>query len=114
MNQVAIGSAEPGLIVPEPRESCRIRVGDDIAHWEEGESLLFDDSYEHEAWNDSDGYRVVLFMDVIRPLRPPVSWLNKAVIKAVALSPYIQDAKHRHLAWERRFAEMRMPGGGTG
>jgi beta-hydroxylase len=96
-----------GLIVPEPREACRIRVGDDFAYWEEGRSLLFDDSFDHEAWNDSDGYRVVLFMDVIRPLRPPVSWLNKAVIKAVAVSPYIGDAKRRHLDWERRFEEMR-------
>jgi beta-hydroxylase len=96
-----------GLIVPEPRESCRIRVGDDFAHWDEGGSLLFDDSFDHEAWNDSDGYRVVLFMDVIRPLRPPVSWLNKAVIKAVARSPYIGDAKKRHLDWERRFEELR-------
>ena len=96
-----------GLIVPEPREACRIRVGGDVAHWDEGRSLLFDDSFEHEAWNDSDGYRVVLFMDVMRPLRPPVSWLNKAVIKAVALSPYVGDAKRRHLDWERRFEELR-------
>ena len=49
----------------------------------------------------------VLFMDVMRPLRPPVSWLNKAVIKAVALSPYVGDAKRRHLDWERRFEELR-------
>jgi beta-hydroxylase len=55
-----------GLLVPEPREACGIKVGGQVAHWEEGKSLVFDDSYEHEAWNDTDGVRVVLFMDVIR------------------------------------------------
>ncbi len=33
-------------------------------HWAEGASLLFDDGYEHFAWNDTDGVRVVLFVDV--------------------------------------------------
>jgi beta-hydroxylase len=95
------------LLVPEPASSCGISVGGEVAHWTEGGSLLFDDSYEHSAWNDTDGTRVVLFMDVIRPLRPPVSALNKAVIKAVAHSPFIKDAKDKHQAWEKAFAEKR-------
>src|SRR5437899_1907398 len=70
-------------LIPEPREACRIRVGDQYANWEEGKSLLFDDSYEHEAWNDSDGIRVVLFMDVVRPLKPPIKQLNNFVIRAI-------------------------------
>jgi len=94
-----------GLMVPEPAADCGIEVGGQVAHWQEGRSLVFDDSFEHSAWNDTDGTRVVLFMDVIRPLRAPGSWLNQAVIKAVALSPYVQDAKRRHLEWERRYAE---------
>jgi beta-hydroxylase len=96
-----------GLLVPEPAQASGISVGGQVAHWEEGRSLVFDDSYEHFAWNDTEGTRVVLFMDVIRPLRPPGSWLNQAVIKAVSLSPYVQDAKRRQLEWERRFASRR-------
>jgi aspartyl/asparaginyl beta-hydroxylase (cupin superfamily) len=92
------------LKVPEPRERCRIRVGDEITTWEEGQSLLFDDTYEHEVWNDTDGERVVLFLDVIRPLRFPMNVLNWLVIAAIARSPFIADAKRRHLAWEERFA----------
>jgi aspartyl/asparaginyl beta-hydroxylase (cupin superfamily) len=60
------------LIVPEPRKGCGIRVGDQTRHWSEGQSLVFDDTYEHEAWNDTDGERVVLFLDITRPLRPPM------------------------------------------
>jgi beta-hydroxylase len=95
------------LMIPEPRESCRIRVDDQFAHWDEGKSLLFDDSYDHEAWNDSDGIRVVLFMDVIRPLKAPINQLNKFVIGAISRSPYIGDAKKRHLDWEKKFEELR-------
>ena len=46
-------------------------------------------------------------MDVIRPLRFPASLLNRAVIKAISVSPFVQDAKRRHLAWERRFEAVR-------
>jgi beta-hydroxylase len=94
-----------GLQVPEPREGCRIRVGDDIRHWDEGKSMVFDDTYNHEAWNDTDGTRVVLFMDVVRPLPFPESAFNWIVLKAIAISPFIQDAKRKHLEWEKRFEE---------
>ena len=95
-----------GLMIPEPVEACRIRVGEEFAHWDEGKSLLFDDSYDHEAWNDSDGIRVVLFMDVMRPLKPPIKQLNNFVIKAISKSPYIGDAKKRHLDWEEKMEKL--------
>jgi beta-hydroxylase len=40
-----------GLIVPEPRDTLAIRVADQVLHWEEGKALVFDDHFEHEAWN---------------------------------------------------------------
>jgi ornithine lipid ester-linked acyl 2-hydroxylase len=39
------------LKVPEPAAACGIRVGNQVVHWEEGKSLLFDDTFPHEAWN---------------------------------------------------------------
>ncbi len=95
------------LKVPEPASSCGIRVGDDVREWEEGKSLVFDDTFEHEAWNETDGTRVVLFVDFKRPLRNPARLLNEAVLKLIGWSPFIQDAKARHNAWEKRFEEMR-------
>ena len=92
-----------GLRIPEPASAAGISVGGEVRHWEEGRSLLFDDGYEHFAWNDTDGVRVVLFMDVERPLRRPAALVNRAVVRAVALSPFVADAKRRELAWERRF-----------
>ena len=52
------------LIVPP---GCRFRVGDEVREWEEGKLLIFDDTIEHEAWNDSAEDRVVLIFDVWRP-----------------------------------------------
>ena len=95
-----------GLMVPEPRERCRIRVGSDIRHWEEGGSLLFDDTYEHEVWNDTGGRRVVLFLDVVRPLRFPANWINRFVLWAIAHSPFVQDGVRNYKAWEERLDKL--------
>jgi beta-hydroxylase len=92
-----------GLIVPREKEACRIRVGDEMRHWEEGKSMIFDDTYEHEVWNDTDELRAVLFLDVMRPLPRPDAALNDLIVKAIGISPFIQDARRNQRAWEERF-----------
>lgn len=52
------------LIIPE---GCHFRVGNDTRPWVMGESFVFDDTIEHEAWNDSDQMRAVLIFDVWNP-----------------------------------------------
>ena len=52
------------LIVPE---GCGFRVGGEIRQWVEGQPFAFDDTIEHEAWNDSDEMRAVLICDVWNP-----------------------------------------------
>jgi aspartyl/asparaginyl beta-hydroxylase (cupin superfamily) len=52
-----------GLIVPD---RCEIRVGTEIRSWEEGKCLIFDDTFEHEAWNRSEQTRIVLLIDFQR------------------------------------------------
>jgi beta-hydroxylase len=96
-----------GLIVPEDAESCRIRVGEDYRHWQEGKSMVFDDTFNHEVWNDTEETRVVLFVDVMRPLPFPESLINWLIVKLIALSPFVLDAKRNQEAWERGFLERR-------
>lgn len=95
-----------GLLIPEPRSGCRIRVHEETRHWEEGKSLLFDDTFVHEAWNETPHDRVVLFVDFVRPLRFPASLLNWILIKLIAVSPFVVGALGKHRAWERRFEKM--------
>ncbi len=52
------------LIVPP---ECAMRVGPETRAWQEGVLTIFDDSVEHEAWNNSDETRVVLLFDIARP-----------------------------------------------
>jgi aspartyl/asparaginyl beta-hydroxylase (cupin superfamily) len=94
-----------GLIVPRDKEACRIRVGDDVRHWEEGKSMIFDDTYNHEVWNDTDDTRVVLFVDVLRPLPSPESTINSLIVKAIGWSPFVLDAKRNQEAWEQRYLQ---------
>jgi aspartyl/asparaginyl beta-hydroxylase (cupin superfamily) len=84
-----------GLIIPEPREKCRIRVGSQYCTWEEGKGLVFDDSYEHEVWNDTEGQRVVLFITFDRPLKFPGSIFNWGINKLHELSTYHQEPLRR-------------------
>lgn len=52
------------LIVPP---GCRFRVGAETREWREGEAWAFDDTIEHEAWNDSDQPRAILIIDAWNP-----------------------------------------------
>jgi len=52
------------LVVPP---GCGFRVGGEVREWKVGEAFAFDDTIEHEAWNDSDEPRVVLIFDVWNP-----------------------------------------------
>lgn len=52
------------LIVPP---DCGFRVGNTTRGWEPGKAFVFDDTIEHEAWNESDQLRVVLIFDIWHP-----------------------------------------------
>ncbi|HEX4078505.1 MAG TPA: aspartyl/asparaginyl beta-hydroxylase domain-containing protein [Rhizomicrobium sp.] len=52
------------LIAPP---GCRFRVGNEVREWKYGEAWVFDDTIEHEAWNDSDQQRVIMMIDIWNP-----------------------------------------------
>jgi beta-hydroxylase len=68
-----------GLRVPEPAGSSRIQVGEDLHVWSEGASMVFDHSVHHEAWNDSDGDRYLLFIEFIWPIPGLTGSVNRLV-----------------------------------
>jgi aspartyl/asparaginyl beta-hydroxylase (cupin superfamily) len=99
-----------GLLIPEPAEMCAIRVGSQTRHWQEGRVMIFDDRFEHEAWNRTDGVRVVLFVDIMRPMRFPANVLNAVMTWAFAFSPMVLGALGNYLRWEKRFEAVANPG----
>ncbi len=83
-----------GLMVPEPG-TCRLRVGSRIIEYAEGESILFDDVYEHEAWNSGTQPRVTLLLEVVRPLPAVARHLNAITQRAFGLYPEARGAVDR-------------------
>lgn len=73
------------LVVPEV-DPPSIRIKDAHYTWREGESVLFDDSWDHEVFNHSPGDRVVLIVDVRRPMPLPLAALNRAVQEVMRLA----------------------------
>lgn len=69
------------LIVPP---GCGFRVGATMREWRAGEALIFDDTIEHEAWNDSDELRVVLIFDLWPPSLSPAERDCVAAVLAAA------------------------------
>ncbi len=64
------GMLNTRLIVHVPlvvNPDCAIRVGQETRAWEPGKALIFDDSFEHEAWNRGKDTRVILLFEIWRP-----------------------------------------------
>ncbi|XP_064026856.1 aspartyl/asparaginyl beta-hydroxylase isoform X3 [Pogoniulus pusillus] len=54
-----------GLVIP--KEGCRIRCAQENRTWEEGKVLIFDDSFEHEVWQEAAASRLIFIVDVWHP-----------------------------------------------
>lgn len=63
-----------GLVTPND-DDCYIKVDDQIHSWRDGQDVLFDETFIHEAHNKTDQQRIILFADVHRPLK--FAWANK-------------------------------------
>ncbi|PHK95177.1 aspartyl/asparaginyl beta-hydroxylase [Pseudoroseomonas rhizosphaerae] len=92
-----------GLIVPEQSDRLAIRVENQVCNWHEGKALIFDDAYEHEAWNHTDKTRVVLFVDFVKPLRFPARLVNWLLLNMAVFTPFIREGLDNHKAWEKKF-----------
>lgn len=69
------------LIVPE---GCGFRVGNQTRPWREGQAWVFDDTIEHEAWNDSAQPRIIMICDIWNPrLSPAERELISSAITAI-------------------------------
>jgi len=94
-----------GLKVPDPAHKCRIRVDDEVLHWEEGDSMVFDDTYNHEVRNETDGERAILFLDVKRPMHEPMGTINDTILNLLRYTPVVQDARENQKQWSQRLEQ---------
>ena len=81
-----------GLVVPET-DPPSIRLKDQVYTWQEGRSVLFDDSWDHEVYNRCAGDRVILIVDIRRPMPQPFDAVNRlaqAIMKPVYGRPILK------------------------
>lgn len=91
-----------GVVVPGKKDCILVNGGEEY-YWEEGKTVLFDDTYEHIALNNTPDIRAVLFLDIMRPLPQPWKFINWAILKLSVLFPYVWVPYFRHKRWERQF-----------
>jgi beta-hydroxylase len=76
------------LIVP--KGDCGIMVDNKNLEWKIGKTLIFDDTYLHKAWNNTNEDRVVLFFDFKRNLLPPFNYFNNFILYIIKKSTLIK------------------------
>jgi beta-hydroxylase len=79
-----------GLRTPNS-DTCWIEVDGVRRSWRDGQAMLFDETYVHEAYNGSDTTRLILFCDVERPVAGPMSALNRWMIRHVMRATATQN-----------------------
>lgn len=88
------------VVVPRDAERCWIEVAGERRTWQRGRCLAFDDSFPHQVHNDTDETRVVLFLDVVRPLPEPWHQKNMTALNTIRSSSFVADAAVRYRHWE--------------
>jgi aspartate beta-hydroxylase len=95
------------LGVKVPDGDCAIRVGEETRRWQQGRCLVFDDHFEHEAWNHTDEDRIVLIVDLWHP------GLSATEVRLLEALHGYTDAHARRLSgyWAANAAGRREAGG---
>lgn len=94
-----------GLVVPEKRDRCMIRVAGQYHAWEEGRIFVFDDTQGHQVWNDTDQDRVVLLYDFERPMRWRGRLITRLFLRAMRATGYFHAGNRNQIDWEARYYE---------
>jgi ornithine lipid ester-linked acyl 2-hydroxylase len=96
----ALMTAHLGLVVPADRQSCRMQLDDQLLHWDEGRTLVFDDTFHHEVWNDTDQLRAVLLIQFRRPVGPLGKLVGGLFLAGIRRSQFVQSARAEMDQWE--------------
>jgi hypothetical protein len=66
-------------LISDPSEEVRFQVANEMFLCEEGKRLVFDDTWNQEAWSDTNGYRVVFKADSARRPKPRAGRMQQAL-----------------------------------
>lgn len=73
-----------GLIIPDNKYKCFIRVENNVLHWDNGKSIMFDDTFIHYATNKTTENRLILFLDIKKDYQNPIiNFINDFFIEHI-------------------------------
>ncbi len=81
------------LMIPTAPGRCEIEIDDTCHRWHEREWLVFDETFDHEVWNDTGQPRVVLMLQVRRPMRWTGRAIARAIYEIIRRSRFVQDVR---------------------
>lgn len=109
----AILTGHLGLIVPKAEGKCRMQLDEEMLHWREGRMLVFDDTFHHEVWNDTDELRAVLLIQFRRPVGLIGRIVGGIFLFGIRRSQFVQDARAEMGQWEAAMQRFEREGGGS-
>ncbi len=83
-----------GLDIPEPQKTG-LRVENITVKLKNKEVFLFDDTFEHEAWNESDSYRTVIIIDSVKKFPFFYALINNYLLKKMEKNDYVTDTMNK-------------------
>lgn len=92
-----------GLVTPND-PGCFIVVDGQRYHWKDGEAVMFDETFIHHAANTTQGQRVILFLDIERPLHTaPVRAFNRFFARTFMAAASSQNTEVEAVGGINRF-----------
>jgi aspartyl/asparaginyl beta-hydroxylase (cupin superfamily) len=79
-----------GLKIPKDKHNCYIMVNNEKFHWQEGESLIFDDTYVHSVHNNTKEPRIILFVDILRPTNSVATFISNFLISQSGFNNFVK------------------------
>jgi beta-hydroxylase len=92
-----------GLVTPND-PGCYIAVDGQRYHWKDGEAVMFDETFIHHAENTTQAQRIILFLDIERPLyTAPMRWFNRLFARHVMAAASSQNTEVESVGGINRF-----------
>lgn len=80
-----------GLVIPESKK-CYLKLAGTTYHWQHGKGMLFDDTFPHEVRNETEEFRIVLFLNIKKKIPFPLLWMNDLLTHLITISPIFKKA----------------------
>jgi len=81
------------IVVPQSDGRCEMQIADQSIRWKEGQWQVFDETYPHEVWNETGEPRIVLMLQVRRPMRWPGLILARIIYEAIRRTGFVEDVR---------------------